>query len=87
MVTRTLSSGEQVAVGVLAQNRQGVFFQYYKCAYKCASVSFNKVGILADSSGEMYESCSLLNKNYSNHARSGDKSISSSFFRFEGSSS
>ena len=28
MVTRTLSSGEQVAVGVLAQNRQGVFFQY-----------------------------------------------------------
>ena len=27
-VTRTLSSGEQVAVGVLAQNRQGVFFQY-----------------------------------------------------------
>lgn len=24
-VTRTLSSGEQVAVGVLAQNRQGVF--------------------------------------------------------------
>ena len=28
IVTRTLSSGEQVAVGVLAQNRQGVFFQY-----------------------------------------------------------
>jgi serine/threonine-protein kinase HipA len=27
-VIRTLSSGEQVAVGVLAQNRQGVFFQY-----------------------------------------------------------
>lgn len=27
-VTRTLSSGEQVAVGILAQNRQGVFFQY-----------------------------------------------------------
>ncbi len=27
-VARTLSSGEQVAVGVLAQNRQGVFFQY-----------------------------------------------------------
>ena len=27
-VTRTLSSGEQIAVGVLAQNRQGVFFQY-----------------------------------------------------------
>ena len=27
-VTRTLSSSEQVAVGVLAQNRQGVFFQY-----------------------------------------------------------
>lgn len=27
-VTRTLSSGEQVAVGVLAQNRSGVFFQY-----------------------------------------------------------
>ena len=27
-VTRTLSSGERVAVGVLAQNRQGVFFQY-----------------------------------------------------------
>lgn len=27
-VTRTLSSGEQVAVGVLAQNRKGVFFQY-----------------------------------------------------------
>lgn len=27
-LTRTLSSGEQVAVGVLAQNRQGVFFQY-----------------------------------------------------------
>ncbi len=27
-VTRTLSSGEQVSVGVLAQNRQGVFFQY-----------------------------------------------------------
>ena len=25
-VTRTLSSSEQVAVGVLAQNRQGVFF-------------------------------------------------------------
>ncbi len=25
-VTRTLSSGEQVAVGVLAQNRHGVFF-------------------------------------------------------------
>ncbi|EPD2356054.1 TPA: hypothetical protein ACXNC1_003584 [Proteus mirabilis] len=25
-VTRTLSSGEQVAVGILAQNRQGVFF-------------------------------------------------------------
>jgi serine/threonine-protein kinase HipA len=28
IVTRTLNSGEQVAVGVLAQNRQGVFFQY-----------------------------------------------------------
>jgi serine/threonine-protein kinase HipA len=27
-VARTLSSGERVAVGVLAQNRQGVFFQY-----------------------------------------------------------
>lgn len=27
-VNRTLSSGEQIAVGVLAQNRQGVFFQY-----------------------------------------------------------
>ncbi|AEG31076.1 type II toxin-antitoxin system HipA family toxin [Thiomicrospira cyclica] len=27
-VTRRLSSGEQVTVGVLAQNRQGVFFQY-----------------------------------------------------------
>jgi len=27
-VTRTLSTGEQVAVGVLAQNRQGIFFQY-----------------------------------------------------------
>lgn len=27
-VTRTLSSGDQIAVGVLAQNRQGVFFQY-----------------------------------------------------------
>jgi serine/threonine-protein kinase HipA len=27
-VTRTLSTGEQVAAGVLAQNRQGVFFQY-----------------------------------------------------------
>lgn len=27
-VTRTLSSGEQVVVGTLAQNRQGVFFQY-----------------------------------------------------------
>jgi serine/threonine-protein kinase HipA len=27
-VTRTLSSGEQISVGVLAQNRQGVFFQY-----------------------------------------------------------
>jgi serine/threonine-protein kinase HipA len=27
-VTRTLSTGEQVTVGVLAQNRQGVFFQY-----------------------------------------------------------
>lgn len=27
-VARTLSSGEQIAVGVLAQNRQGVFFQY-----------------------------------------------------------
>ena len=27
-VTRTLSSGERVSVGVLAQNRQGVFFQY-----------------------------------------------------------
>lgn len=26
IVTRTLSSGEQVAVGVLAQNRQGAFF-------------------------------------------------------------
>ncbi len=25
-VTRTLSSGEQISVGVLAQNRQGVFF-------------------------------------------------------------
>ena len=25
-VARTLSSGERVAVGVLAQNRQGVFF-------------------------------------------------------------
>ncbi|QPI64097.1 type II toxin-antitoxin system HipA family toxin [Vreelandella venusta] len=29
-VTRTLSTGEQVAAGVLAQNRQGVFFQYAK---------------------------------------------------------
>ncbi|PRY64807.1 hypothetical protein B0H98_104111 [Vreelandella songnenensis] len=27
-VTRTLSTGEQAAVGVLAQNHQGVFFQY-----------------------------------------------------------
>ncbi|MGC9385451.1 MAG: HipA N-terminal domain-containing protein [Hydrogenovibrio sp.] len=27
-VHRTLETGEQVAVGVLAQNRQGVFFQY-----------------------------------------------------------
>lgn len=27
-VTRTLSTGERVAAGVLAQNRQGVFFQY-----------------------------------------------------------
>ncbi len=27
-VVRTLSTGERVAVGVLAQNRQGVFFQY-----------------------------------------------------------
>ena len=27
-VTRTLSSGEQISVGVLAQSRQGVFFQY-----------------------------------------------------------
>jgi serine/threonine-protein kinase HipA len=27
-VTRTLSTGDQVAAGVLAQNRQGVFFQY-----------------------------------------------------------
>lgn len=27
-VTRTLASGQQVTVGVLAQNRQGVFFQY-----------------------------------------------------------
>ncbi|PSF12340.1 type II toxin-antitoxin system HipA family toxin [Marinobacter fuscus] len=27
-VTRTLQSGEQIAAGVLAQNRQGVFFQY-----------------------------------------------------------
>ncbi|AZG71742.1 MULTISPECIES: type II toxin-antitoxin system HipA family toxin [Shewanella] len=27
-VARTLSSGERIAVGVLAQNRQGVFFQY-----------------------------------------------------------
>ncbi len=27
-VTRTLGTGEQVAVGVLAQNRQGIFFQY-----------------------------------------------------------
>ena len=28
MVYRTLSIGEQVFVGTLAQNRQGVFFQY-----------------------------------------------------------
>lgn len=27
-VTRTLRSGDQIAVGVLAQNRQGVYFQY-----------------------------------------------------------
>lgn len=27
-VLRTLSNGQQIAVGVLAQNRQGVFFQY-----------------------------------------------------------
>lgn len=27
-VTRTLSTGERIAAGVLAQNRQGVFFQY-----------------------------------------------------------
>lgn len=27
-IVRTLSTGERVAVGVLAQNRQGVFFQY-----------------------------------------------------------
>ncbi len=29
-VTRTLSSGEQVAVGVLAQNRHGVFFSVFR---------------------------------------------------------
>ena len=28
-VQRTLTTGETVAVGVLAQNRQGVFFQYF----------------------------------------------------------
>lgn len=28
IVSRTLSTGEQVSVGVLAQNRKGVFFQY-----------------------------------------------------------
>ena len=27
-VVRTLSTGERVPVGTLAQNRQGVFFQY-----------------------------------------------------------
>ena len=27
-VSRTLSNGQQVKVGALAQNRQGVFFQY-----------------------------------------------------------
>ena len=29
MVHRTLSTGEPVLVGMLAQNRQGVFFQYW----------------------------------------------------------
>lgn len=29
-VTRTLASGERLAVGVLAQNRQGIFFQYHQ---------------------------------------------------------
>jgi len=28
MIHRTLSTGEQAFVGTLAQNRQGVFFQY-----------------------------------------------------------
>jgi len=27
-IVRTLSTGQRVSVGVLAQNRQGVFFQY-----------------------------------------------------------
>lgn len=28
-VSRTLSTGQQVEVGTLAQNRQGVYFQYH----------------------------------------------------------
>ncbi|WCN19258.1 hypothetical protein GV053_20530 [Marinomonas mediterranea MMB-1] len=34
-VTRTLSSGDQIAVGVLAQNRQGVFFSVCGQLFEC----------------------------------------------------